>query len=199
LGALGERLLHTFESSARRGVGLNALFNGGTALSGGDRPCGPAIARMGTHADFDALADRKFIRKISEMVVADFPAGPVNWDGEHVHPHVFFLDLNLHRVDVSARIGSGPIDFHLLATHVSCQRCRHLHGRGTAARAGCALLFTLGLPVGRKALSLVVIAPLAIHRSIDWNINNPSLLAELFLGHERNLLLRLNGTRCEQY
>jgi len=90
---------------------------------------------MGTHADFNALADRKFIRLISEMVVANLPAGPGNWDGEHVHPDVFFLDLDLHRVDVSARIGSGPIDFHLLTTEVSCHRCYHLRGRGTAARA----------------------------------------------------------------
>jgi len=58
---------------------------------------------MGTHAHLNAHSDGKFVRKVSEMVVADFPAGPVGWDREHVHPNVLFFDLNLDSIDVSAR------------------------------------------------------------------------------------------------
>jgi len=50
------------------------------------------------------------------MVVADFPAGPVNWKGEHVHPDAAFFNLNLESIDVSASLRKLPFNLNLLAT-----------------------------------------------------------------------------------
>jgi hypothetical protein len=151
---------------------------------------------MGAHAHFNALTDREFIRKVSEMVVADFPAGPVNWDGEHVHPHVLFFDLNLDGIDVSARRREFPVDLNFLAAHVSCLRSLHHHGWGTAARAGGRLLHAFGLSARGEHFFLVRIESWGV----DCYLLLRPLLASFFLGHERNLLLCLHLSHgCGKY
>jgi len=82
---------------------------------------------VSTHAGLNASTDLNVVGEVSEVVVADFPVSPVNWNGEHVHPNVAFLELNLNRINLSAGRGEFPSDVDFLASHVRCHRCFHLH------------------------------------------------------------------------
>jgi len=156
------------------------------------------VTGVSAHAGLNATSDINVVRKVSEVVVADFPASPGDWDGEHVHPHVAFLDLNLNGINLGAGLGEFPSDVDFLATHVSCHRCFHFFWRGFATTDDWVLLAS-GLHVRGKSL---LRGGVIDERSVHGYVDNPSvilLLGCLFLGHERNLLLSLNldGTCCE--
>lgn len=92
---LGEGSLHAFEAVACAGVLHGALFDLGTLCAGTLRPFAPAIAGVGADTELSALANFERNGRISEVIVANFPASPGRRHLGQVNPVGAFFHLDV--------------------------------------------------------------------------------------------------------